>query len=344
MKRLRKAAQVTAGLMSLLLLAGCHRAGKPAAPETLPTASVRVGKIDMATRTATEEVVGTVRPKLKATVEAKLSGRIEQLAVVAGQTVKAGDLLAQLEAREVQARLEQAQAVRDQARQELKRFEGLLRDNAVTRQEFEAVEARFKVAQASVTEAETVLGYARVTAPFGGVITRKLADLGDLAAPGKPLFELEDPAALRIEADVPEAIASRVKPGAKLAVTLAALGRELEGVVSEVETVTDPVSRTLRVKLDLPPTPGLMSGQFGRVAVPVGDSAILRVPATAIANRGQLELVFVVTNSVARMRLVKTGKVSVGGVELVSGLDAGETVVTEGVAGLLDGQPVSVKP
>lgn len=344
MKRLRKAAQVTAGLMSLLLLAGCHRAGKSAAPETLPTASVRVGKIEMATRTATEEVVGTVRPKLKATVEAKLSGRIEQLAVVAGQTVKAGDLLAQLEAREVQARLEQAQAVRDQARQELKRFEGLLRDNAVTRQEFEAVEARFKVAQASVTEAETVLGYARVTAPFGGVITRKLADLGDLAAPGRPLFELEDPAALRLEADVPEAIASRVKPGAKLAVTLAALGRELEGVVSEVETVTDPVSRTLRVKLDLPPTPGLMSGQFGRVAVPVGDSAILRVPATAIANRGQLELVFVVTNSVARMRLVKTGKVSAGGVELVSGLDAGETVVTEGVAGLLDGQPVSVKP
>lgn len=344
MKHTWNTVQLTAGLLGLTLLAGCHRAAQPASPATMPTAEVRVRQTGKVMHTATEEVMGTVRPKLKATVEAKLSGRIEKLAVVAGQTVKAGDLLAQLEVREVQARLEQAQAVRDQARQELTRFEGLLRDNAVTRQEFESVEARFKVAQATVTEVETVLGYARVAAPFDGVITRKLVDLGDLAAPGKPLFELEDPSALRLEADVPEAIASRTKPGAKLAVTLAALGRELDGVVSEVETVADPVSRTLRVKLDLPATPGLMSGQFGRVAVPVGDRAMLRVPVASVVVRGQLEMVFVVTNNVARMRLVKTGKVSGSGVELVSGLDAGETVVTEGVAGLLDGQPVSVKP
>ena len=122
------------------------------------------------------------------------------------------------------------------------------------------------------------------------------------------------------------------------------VSNELAGTVSEIAPSADPNSRTFLVKLDLPPTPGLRAGQFGRVAVPVGETSALRVPASAVLQRGEMELVFVVVNGHAQLRIVKTGERVGDEVELVSGVDAGEQVVTEGAANLMDGQPVTIKP
>jgi len=88
----------------------------------------------------------------------------------------------------------------------------------------------------------------------------------------------------------------------------------------------------------------LRSGQFGRVSVPVGEASAIRVPAAAVVQRGQMELVFVVVGNHAQLRLVKTGTRVGDEVEVVSGLNSGEQVVTEGASNLADGQPVSVKP
>jgi RND family efflux transporter MFP subunit len=263
--------------------------------------------------------------------------------VAVGQAVKAGELLAQLEVREIQARLDQAVALRELAVLDLQRFTVLRQQQAVTQQEFEVVEAKHRVAQAAATEAETMLGYARVVAPFAGVIARKLAEVGDLALPGRALFELEDPTALRLEAEVPEAIIPRVQLGAKLPVRVATLADSLEGTVAEIAPTSDPNSRTLLVKLDLPPQPRLHGGQFGRVAVPLSQNAVLWAPASAIIQRGQMEILFVVTNQVARLRLVKTGKRLGQEVELLSGVENGESVVVEGAGRLVDGQPVTVR-
>ena len=286
----------------------------------------------------------TVRARVRATLEAKISGRIDQLPVVAGQAVKKGDLLVQLEVREVQARLDQAKAVEQQAAQDRKRFETLLAQKAVTQAEYDAIQARAEVAAASVAEAETMLGYARITAPFDGVISRRLAEVGDLASPGRPLLELEDPGSLRLEADVPEALIDRVQLGSKLPVRVGSRTNDLEGVASELAPTADPNTRTFRVKLDLPPESGLRLGQFGRVAVPVGEIASIRVPLSALVVRGQMEMVFVVVDQHAQLRLVKTGKRIGIEIEIVSGLDVGEPVVIEGGAALLDGQPVEVRP
>jgi hypothetical protein len=98
------------------------------------------------------------------------------------------------------------------------------------------------------------------------------------------------------------------------------------------------------VKLDLPGATGLRSGQFGRVAVPVGEASAIRVPAAAVIQRGQMELVFVVVGNQAQLRLVKTGSRIGDEVELVSGLNSGEQVVTENASDLVDGQPVTIKP
>jgi RND family efflux transporter MFP subunit len=302
-----------------------------------------VTTVELKPRPAFEEVVGTVRAKLRAVIEAKVSGRIERMLAVPGATVKTGDTLAQLSAPEIQARLDQAQAVRQQAESDLKRFTALLEAGTLTRAEFDNAQARARVAQAAVVEAETLFNYTRITAPFDGVITRKHADIGDLAAPGKPLLEMEDSSALRLEADVPEAVVGRLKLGDKLPVRIAAVGTELPGVVSEIAPAADPNSRTFLVKLDLSGSPGLRAGQFGRVSMPVGETTALRVPASAVVQRGQMEILFVVADGKARLRLVKTGKRIGSEVELVSGVEAGEKIVVEGAAGLVDGQPVEVK-
>lgn len=333
---------VTATLaLAIAAVVGCGK--KHESPrEPMPSVSVRIQKIDQKPHLATEGVVATVNSKLRSVIESKVSGRIDKMLVIPGQQVKEGELLVQLDVREIQAKLDQATPLREQAEKDLKRFTDLLAKRVITQQEFEGAESKARVARAAVTEAETMLGYAKVPAPFDGVITRKLADVGDLATPGKPLVEMEDPAALRLEAAVPEAIIDRVSLGSKLMVRIGS--NELEGVVREMSPTADPNSRTLLVKLDLPATPGLRTGQFGRVAVPVAETSVLRVPASAVFRRGQMELVFIRNDKTAQLRIVKTGKQVGTEIEIVSGVNAGEEVIVEGAADLVDGQPIDLRP
>jgi RND family efflux transporter MFP subunit len=174
------------------------------------------------------------------------------------------------------------------------------------------------------------------------VVTRKLADVGDLALPGKPLLDVEAQYKLRLEADVPEALIARIKLGDKLPVRVSDLSGALEGTVAEISPTADANSRTSRVKLDLPSSPDLRVGQFGRAAVPIAESSVLRVPLKAVIQRGQMEIVFVAANNQAQLRLVKTGKRLGDEIEILSGLNAGESIVIEGAGTLLDGQPLEV--
>ncbi len=330
-------------LLATLAWNGCGRKPVESSANSLPPVAVRAQVAESKSRVATEDEVGTVRAKLHAVIEAKVSGKIEQMLVAPGQNVKAGELLVQLDASEVQAQLDQALAVRQQAESDLKRATDLIQQKILSQSEFDSAQSKFRVADAAAAQARTLLGYTKIVAPFAGVITRKDADVGDLAAPGKALLEMEDARNLRLEADVPEAVIGRIALGDKLSVRVSGVTNALEGVVSEIAPSADPSSRTFLVKLDLPPTPGLRAGQFGRVAVPVGETSALRVPASAVLQRGEMEIVFVVVNGHAQLRLVKTGKRVGDEVELVSGVDAGEPVVVDGAGNLADGQPVEVK-
>jgi RND family efflux transporter MFP subunit len=212
----------------------------------------------------------------------------------------------------------------------------------VTPAEYDAAQSRQRIAKAGVAEARAMMGYAEIVAPFDGVITKRWADVGDLAAPGKPLVDVDDPSVLQVEADVPEAIASRIKHDMRVGIRLDASSREIEGVVTEIAPAADTVSRTFRIKLDLPAS-GLMPGQFARLAVPVGQRKSLRVPASALVTRGQLEIVFTVVNQRARLHLVKTGEHAGDKIEVLSGLEPGGSVVIHGADQLIDGQPVEAK-
>ncbi len=335
----------TMTVVVLTLLTGCGktRHDQATAQPELPTIQVRTTSVQTKSVPSIEEVVGTVRAKLRATIEAKASGRIVELPVVLGQKIKAGELLARLDAPEIRARLEQAEAGLQQADRDWKRVSSLYNQQAATRSDYDTAESRLQQAKAAVSEARAILDYVEVKAPFDGVVTRKVADVGDLAAPGKPLIEVEDPSRLQIEADVPEAIAGKIRAGANMPIRTGGAPAELAATVAEIAPNADPLSRTFRVKLDLPNNHGLMSGQFARLAVPVGETTTMRIPASAVVQRGQMEIVFAVENQHARLHLVKTGRLLKDETEILSGLDSGDAVVVDNASQLVDGQPVTTQ-
>jgi RND family efflux transporter MFP subunit len=329
----------------VVFLAGCHKAspGHTATEPELPSVQVCTQTVQAKPVVVVEEVVGTVRARLRATVEAKTTGRITDMPVVMGQKVKAGELLARLHAPEIKARLEQAEATLQQAERDSKRLSELFNKNAVARADFEAADTRYRVATGAVAEARAIMSYVEILAPFDGVVTRRWVDVGDQAAPGKPLLDIEDPSQLQLEADVPEAIASRITQDAHMTIRMGQSIGDLSGTIVEIAPVADPVSRTFRVKLDVQASPGLMSGQFARLLVPAGENTSLCVPASAVVQRGQMEILFVVENQRARLHLVKTGWRVNDETEILSGLDSGDLVVVDNPQQLVDGQRLQEK-
>lgn len=268
---------------------------------------------------------------------------------------------------------EAAEAARVLASTTLERYEGLAESRAVTPQAFDEVAAKQKAAEAEAARASemvlsaearlgqaaarveqaraglenarTTLGYAKVTAPFSGIITRKSVDVGDLAAPGAPLFVLEDPGLYRLEAQVNEEQVNRLATGAKVVVLLDAFTEgqgtdpvPMEGTLSEIVPSAEPASRTFEVKIDLPPNPAIKSGMFGRARFDTDPRQVLIIPEAAVFRRGQLDGVYVVgPGDAARLRLVTVGKRHGSDIEILSGLEPGERIVTGDTARVSDG-------
>jgi multidrug efflux system membrane fusion protein len=298
----------------------CGHKQKPAAE--LPAVKVETIEAQLTRTPDIAEVVGTVRPKLYAEVSAKITAAVLEIPVKDGEPVGTGQLLAKLDSRDLQAEFDRAKADFD-------RYKTLLAQQAATPAEFESVQSRYRVAEAA-------LSYAQITAPFDGVVVRKLVDVGDQASPGKPLFIVEQPFDYRLEANVPERFSVGV--GAKLYVVIDATGEKCEGVVGEVIPAADPVTRSFLVKIDLQCRQGLKTGMFGRAQLMLGERFAMFVPKIAVHERGQLTYIFVVHDGRAQMRLVKTGKSYLDAVEILSGLQTGERVVVAGE--VADGQPV----
>ena len=334
------------GLAPLLLLAGCGKHGEePATPgPSAPPMAVQVAAVAVQPLWDEEEVVGNVEAAQRAVLSAKVTGVIEAINVAPGARVTRGQVLASIDAREIKARLDSALAAQDQAQKDYARIERLLKSGSSTRQEFDAATTRLRTSDAALVEARTMLQYTEISAPFDGVVTRKLVEVGDLATPGKPLLEMENSSLLRFECEIPEALVDRVSMGAELPVTIDAAGATLTGKVSEIAPSASAGSRTFLVKLDLPPAEKLRAGQFGRVRVPVRERPAVLVAEGAVVRRGQIESVFVAEEGVARLRLVKTGRKMNGQVEVLSGLSGGESVVVRDAHLLKDGAAVEVQP
>jgi len=185
--------------------------------------------------------------------------------------------------------------------------------------------------------------YARIAAPFPGVVTAKAVEPGNLATAGAPLLTIEREGAYRLEAEVDESRLPLVKVGQAVDVTLDALDRRLTAHVSEIVPAVDAASRAYTVKIDLPAMANLRSGMFGRAKFSAGTHRVTAIPQAALVERGQLQSVFVIEGGVARTRLLTTGKRGPNTVEVLSGLSEGEKVVSPVPAGLADGARLEVR-
>lgn len=333
-----------------LFMVGCKQEQnhKKETTESLPAVEVRTAKVTQQVASRQIELVGTVQAAKKAEISAKITGNISRLPVSLGSTVQSGDLLAELSAGEISAQLQEAKAHLAQAERNLTREKNLLKRNAATPERVKSLEDQVRIAQASHDQAYTMLDYTKITAPFSGVITRKHASVGDLATPGKILLYLEAQDNLEITTDVPEAMMHEVEIGDVLQVDIAAISKRLQATVTELSPTADPQSRSAPITLSINQTPLVRSGQFARVLLSLPTRTTLAVPDLAVELQGQLEKVFVVENNTAKLRLVRTGAeiIQENGtkfIEILSGLEDGETVIAKAPNNILNGQPVTIR-
>jgi len=289
----------------------------------------------------TEEAIGTVRPVTEMVLTPRIAARILELNVSAGQKVNKDDLLVRLDDRDLKARVDQASAALiaarstlENARLDLERLTTAMGRGAATKTEYDRADMIFKNAQADVTRASEVVNEARATleytlirAPGSGVVVDKRVNVGDTVMPGQTLATLYDPTHMQLVASVREMLTQRLTIGQPIAVRMDALGRTCEGTVREIVPEAESGSRTFQVKVTGPCPPGIYSGMFGRIIIPLETQQVLVVPAAAIVRVGQLEMIDVIgSQSDLQRRALQLGRRIGDDFEVLSGLREGEQV------------------
>lgn len=248
-------------------------------------------------------------------------------------------------ARAIHARIAGLQSKRSATPQELDDATGALRAAearaAGAEARAHAAVSGVEGARAASEAADTIEAFSRIAAPFDGVVTEKMVEPGNMAAPGTPLMRVEDTRRFRLEVRVDESRIGRVSPGATVSVVLDGgsddTARVIDGTVTEVGRAVDADARSFLVKIELPADRGLRSGMFGRARFSTQPRRALTVPEAALVHRGQVTSVLVVERDIARLRLV-----DVRGTEVLAGLSEGDVVIVAPPPILTDGRRVTV--
>jgi RND family efflux transporter MFP subunit len=298
-------------------------------------------------------VPGTVTAHQQVQLSSRLSGYIRAMSVRDGQAVKAGQLLFEVDPTEVLGQVQQAQAglaeaesALTNARSNYDRFKALYAQQAIPEKQWDQVKSAYAMAQAraaaaraGISTARSQLRYARVTAPFSGIITRKFMQNGDLASPGQPILVLADTSRLEVRCSVSGTLYRSLHIGQEVAVI--SDGKSVSARVLDMVGAADAVTHTHLVKLGLPADSTLQAGDYVRVEVPVTQRQVMVVPASALLDRAGIPGVFVVdAHGIARYRMVRPGQSTPEGVEILSGLSAGETVVVGNLAAVNNGDHI----
>jgi RND family efflux transporter MFP subunit len=361
-------------LIVAISLTSCHK-NSEFAPTPEAVRDVRLVQATSRRVPDPVDAVGTVRAAESATLSAQIMGTIRNVTVREGDHVRAGQTLLTIDAAQMAAQVERADASLKSMQQQvaaaeseaalaastLKRYEMLQAQKSVSPHEFEQIESQSKAsaarvaavraqqgeAMAALSAARTMQGYTRIRAPFDGVVTERGVDPGAMAAPGTPLLTIEKSGPLRLEISVDESLLSSVRPGSAIPVVIDALGNaQLAGSVTRIAPAADPGSRSFLIKIDLPRTPGLYTGMFGHAMLTRGvNRDVLTVPRSAIVAHGSMQSVLVVgPDHIAEVRYVSTGKSNGNDVEVLSGLSTGEIIVDSPGERELAGKRIEVQP
>lgn len=308
---------------------------------------------------------GTLQGVIESTVYARSSGYLVRWTKDIGASVKKGELLAEINAPEIDQQLHQAEAARAQsassealARSSAERWQSLRQRDAVTQQELDErlsaskqSQADLAAAEANVSRLRSLQGFNRVTAPFDGVLTRRTVDVGDLinagnGGAGQALFSLAQVDPLRLYIYVPQVYANQIKIGDTVKVNLAErAGEDYQGSIARTARAIDPVTRTLQVEIRVPNPGGqLFSGAYVQVELPIkGDRAATVVPTNVLLFRPDGPRVAVVDQSGrVRLALVKLGTDYGTSVEVLAGVDPTDRIIVNPADSLADGDVVTL--
>ena len=359
-------------LAAVYLLIGCDEKIEPGnvEPSKLGRVKAPVVSAKIITQPIFYESVGTVSAKIVSTISSKLMGTVLEIFVREGNHVNKGDRLANIDDRQVSAMLRQAKAALAEARRSeiaavagaelaaatYARYQGLMKDESASPQEFDEIKSRYQQAQAGlaaakqrVKQAEAALSSdvvsskdAVILAPYDGTIRSKMIDVGDLAAPGKPLFTLEKTGQYTVDLVLPEQYIHTVGLNQEVTVTVSALSNKtFTGSVQEIFPVADSKSRSFLIKVKIPTDKALRSGMFARVSIPIGKAGLILIPETAVIQSGQLTGIYIVDDTqTVKFRLIRTGRKFGESIEVLSGLREGDRFVSVPPPNLNNGMTV----
>ncbi|HTX76881.1 MAG TPA: efflux RND transporter periplasmic adaptor subunit [Terracidiphilus sp.] len=348
-----------AGLLaaSAAMIAGCHDRESAITPGTVQSMQAQIVESRQQQLPVSVESTGTVHSREAAVISAQVMGRIQQVLVHEGDEVRAGQTLVVLDDAALRAQVEQAQAGVKAAESAqaaaqtdaalaastLARYKQLESQKSVSPQEMDEVSRRAEAATAALeaaraqtdavraqeSGARTMLGYTHLVAPFAGMVTARMADPGTMAAPGVPLLQVDQAAALQLQVTVDESVIGMIHKGMKVPVKIdGGTSASMAGTVAEIVPAADPLSHSFLVKIDLPASNQARAGMYGTAEFANGTRQAIAIPRSAVAVRGSLNCVYVLDGQgIAQLRTITLGVEQGGLVEVLSGVSAGERLV-----------------
>jgi RND family efflux transporter MFP subunit len=365
------------GYITLLgLAAGSVLGCKPVEPEqpaAVETVQARIVTSRQEQAVETLKATGVLHARESAILSAQVMGRVRAVLVHEGDSVRAGQTLVILDDASLQSAYEQAgagvhaaedqeiaaQTSADLAASTLARYQQLQAQKSVSPQEMDEVwhKAQAAAAQLDAQRAQTnairaqqagariMLGYARVSAPFAGVVTARMVDPGALASPGVPLVQIDRSAPLQLQATVAESAIASVHTGMKVAVSVdGARTADASGTVAQIVPAADASSHSFLVKIDLPGSSALRAGMYATAEIPTGTREAVLVPRSAVVIRGSLPCAYVLDKiNVAQLRYVTLGASQADEVEVLSGISRNERLVDDPLDRDLAGKQIEVR-
>ena len=340
---------------SLLLLLGaaglssCQSGSKADAPETAAPAPVTVltQPVQSLTQRRAVSVSGALEADKTVDVGFQIGGRVSRVNVEEGGRVRQGQVLASLDPGSYQFALNAANATLVRAQDEYGRLKLMYDRGSLTPSDLEAARTAVAQARAQQQQADKNVRDAQVIAPISGRVARRGTDPGEMVGPGTPLFTIVSDGRIVVRAAVPEAEVGTLRPGLTAQVSVPALDSAFTGRIESVGAVADPASRTYAVKITLPNAQGrLRPGMIAEVSIGTArQELMLSVPGEAVV-RDPDELTYVFVADAQRRqafrRRVQVGGVTDQGVQITSGLRAGELVVVGGQQRLRDGAAITL--
>ena len=343
MNNIKQKLTYIAVIAAITSLAACSDESTKVAP-THPTATAQTMVVHQQAVPAYYTTSGTVTSDHRVSISSRLSGYIRELTVREGDQVKAGQILVRVDPVDANQALIQAKADLADAEADLNRYKELFKSGAVSKQQLSKIELRYTVAKSQVKQASNQLSYAEVRSPVAGVVVEKRLSQGDLTAPGMPILTIEDPASLLVETYVSEGFISQIHESDIVDVTIPSLKQTFEGTVRQVVQAADPVSHQFLVKVALKASADIHPGMFAQAGFRVGERQAILVPKATLQERTGLYALYVLdANDISQYRLVRLGQTLGNQVEIVAGLNDGDTIVWAGKPSIKTGMKIQAK-